>query len=422
MKTLLIKNAQILNPGTPVTGETNDIVVQHGKILTIGTNLQFPDAELRDLEGAYLAPGLMDHFCWNGDPGYEHREHFDTLVHAASRGGFTDLALLPNTYPAVDKKSMIDLLRKKSQHTQLGIYPYGTISEKAEGAELAELHDMAAAGAVGFTDGTSQHLNYALLFRALEYVKMFEGLVVCTPTDRKIFGKGQIHEGSVSTKLGLKGIPVSSEIMALDQCIELLRYTNSKLHIAGVSSARAVEKIKSAQNEGLSLTASVPVWNIAFTDEAVDGFKNDFKFDPPLRSESDRLALISGIQDGVLSCIYSQHIPWDPEKKNLEFPFSSPGSISLQTSFLLSLQILSPHMSIEQIIHLWTHGPRQILGLQNITITEGQPLKATAFSTSGQTILNTLSNQSISTNSPLWDKPIPGKILGNFIENQWISY
>ncbi len=419
MKTYLLKNAQIINPGAPISGERKDIAVQNGKIQAIGVNLDYSDAKIIDLNGAFLAPGFMDLFCWNGDPGYEHREHFDTLIRAAAHGGFTDLALLPNTYPAVDKKSMIDLLRKKSQNTHIGIYPYGSISEKAEGIELAELYDMSSAGAIGFTDGTSQTLNFALLYRALEYVKMFNGLIVCSPADRKIFGKGQMHEGKVSTRLGLKGIPVSAEVMAIDQCIELLRYTGSRLHLTGISSARAVEKIRSAKKEGLSITASVAVWNIAFTDEEVDGFQNNFKFDPPLRSEEDRIALISGLQEGTIDAVYSQHIPWDPEKKNLEFPFSSPGSISLQTSFLLSLNALNPHMSLEQIVNLWTSGPRRILGLPQISIAEGEPIRVTAFNTSGQSILQDDTNYSTSRNTPLWEKPIKGKILGNMVGDQW---
>jgi dihydroorotase len=420
MKTYLLKNAQIINPGSPVSGKCNDIAVQEGKITAIGVNLNFPDATVIDLDGAYLSPGLIDHFCWNGDPGFEHRERFDTLLSAAAKGGFTDLALLPNTYPAVDKKSMIDLLRKKSQHTHIGIYPYGSISEKAEGVELAELQDMSSGGAVGFTDGTSQTLNYALLYRALEYVKMFDGLVICSPADRKIFGKGQMHEGKVSTSLGLRGIPTAAEVMAIDQCLELLRYTGSRLHLTGVSSARAVEKIRSAKKEGLSITASVAVWNLAFTDESVDGFQNNFKFDPPLREEEDRVALIHGLKDGTLDAIYSQHIPWDPEKKNLEFPFSSPGSISLQTSFLLSLNALNPHMSLEQIINLWTQGPRRILGLPQSSIAVGEIIRATAFNTSGEFILQDDTNCSINKNTPLWEKPVSGEIIGTMVGNLWL--
>jgi dihydroorotase len=412
--TVLLKHAQPIGFEAGHSATILDIAVENGVITAIGNDLSYPDASVIDLKGAYLAPGLMDMFCWNGDPGYEHRETISSLIQAGQAGGFTDLALLPNSRPVVDKKSMVDLLREKGNGSGMTLHVYGALSEKAEGNELAELLDMHMGGAIAFSDGVHPVQSGALLYRALEYAKIFNGLIVQSPSDRRVFSRGQMHEGAVSTRLGLRGIPVADEMMALEQCLELLRYTQSRLHLTGISSARAVERIRQAKAEGLPVTASVPVWNVAYTDESVSDFNFHFKLDPPLRSETDRQALISGLKDGTLDALYSQHLPWDPEKKNLEFPYSSAGSVSLQTAFPLSVEALSPYMSLQEILTLWTSGPRRVLGLEETQLREGMGIRAMAYAPEVYWTLSSENNRSLSHNSPLWEKELKGKILGTF--------
>lgn len=412
--TFLLKHAQPIGFDGIPSDAILDIAIENGTIMAVGKDLRFPDANFIDLEGSYLAPGLMDMFCWNGDPGYEHRETITSLIQAGFAGGFTDLALLPNSRPVVDKKPMVDLLREKGSNTGMHLHIYGALSEKAEGTELAELLDMQKGGAIAFSDGVHPVQSGALLYRALEYAKIFNGLIVHSPSDRRVFTRGQMHEGVVSTRLGLRGIPVADEIMALEQCLELVRYTQSRLHLTGISSARAVERIRQAKAEGLPVSASVPVWNIAYTDEAVSDFNFHFKLDPPLRAEADRLALIYGLKDGTLDAVYSQHIPWDPEKKNLEFPYSSTGSISLQTAFSLSMEALSPHLSLQEILKLWTSGPRRVLGLEDAQLSEGIDIRAMAFAPDMSWTLSAENNHSLCQNTPLWQKELKGKIIGTF--------
>jgi dihydroorotase len=426
MTKYLLKNVTIVDPHSDFNQWVADILISEGKIEKIakaGTkDLESTNNKRIDLKGRHVSPGFCDLATWRGEPGYEHRETLDSLAKSAIQGGFTDLAVLPNVHPVADHRSAITFLKSRAADLPCRLHPIGAISEKAEGKELAELRDMAEGGAVAFSDGFTSIQESALLLRALIYGKGFGAKVLHHPSEAKTFPKGLMHEGIISTKLGTKGIPVAAEVMAIQRDLELVRYANAPLHFLGISSKRGTDLIRKAKEEGLPVSCSVPVWNIAFTDENINDFNIYFKFDPPLRDETDRLALIEGLKDGTIDAIYSHHMPWNNEVKNLEFPFSKAGAISLQTAFSLSCEVLSNHLHFEQIVQLWTSNPRNILGFKQESISEGNTCAMVIYETDSKWSFHKEQNESLSENSPLWDHAFSVKIKGVLIGNQYHGF
>jgi dihydroorotase len=410
---ILLRNIQITDPSSTFNGAIVDVLIEGGSITKIEPDIKIHSSyQVQDHSPWHMAPGLFDMGVWNGEPGFEHRETIKSLVQVATSGGFTDIALFPNTIPATDHRSAIRFIRDKSEQAPIELHAYGAVSENTKGLELAEIMDMQAEGAVAFTDGINPIHAGGLLLRALQYVKSFNGLILQMPQDQTVFPKGNIHEGVISTQLGTRGIPEESEIIAIQRDIEILRYAQSKLHFTSISTARSLEIIKKAKAEGLQVSCGVSIWQLAFTDESIGDFDIHYKFMPPLRTENDRLALIQALKDGTIDTVYSQHIPLDSEQKNLEFPYSKPGSISLQTAFALSIEVLSPHMTLPEILSCWTAKPRKILGITQPTIEVGQEAKAILFKLNDPWVFNFETNESKSLNSPLFNKQFDAKVLG----------
>jgi dihydroorotase len=410
---ILLKNIQISDPNSTSNGASVDILFENGKITKIEKNIEIHSSyQVYDHSPWFIAPGLFDMGVWNGEPGFEHRETLKSLIQVSISGGFTDIALFPNTIPATDHRSAIRFIKDKSEQAPIELHPYGAVSENIQGMELAEIMDMHAEGAIAFTDGINPIQSGGLLMRALQYVKSFKGLILQFPQDQTVFPKGNIHEGIISTQLGTRGIPEESEIIAIQRDIEILRYTQSKLHFTGISTARSIDIIKKAKAEGLQVTCGVSIWQLAFTEDSLGDFDIHYKFMPPLRTEKDRLALINALKDGTIDIIYSQHIPLDSEQKNLEFPYSKAGSISLQTAFALSIEVLSPYMTLQEIISCWTEKPRNILGLAQPTIESGKEVKAILFKLDDPWEFNTGNNESKSLNTPLFSKKFDSRVIG----------
>ena len=408
MKSTLLKNVRIHSGKDGLV----DMLISDGMIESIGPALNAESDSLKDLKGAWATPGWMDIGVQAADPGFEHREDLQSALSAAAAGGFTEIAVFPNTNPPIHSKAEVLYIKNKTSADLVACYPIGGVSENLAGKDLAELYDMHKAGAVAFSEGSGSIQDSGLLMRALQYTQAFGGLVIDRPYTESLAHGGQMHEGILSTQLGMRGIPALSETVALQRNLKILEYTRGKLHVHLVSTAESVEYIRKAKTAGLPVTASVAAANLVFTDAELSGFDSNFKVMPPLRLEEDRLALVDGVADGTIDFIASNHSPWDVEAKNLEFPYAQFGMLGLQTAFSLSLEALIDKLPVETIAEKWWNGPRAVLGFPIPGFNPGEEANLSFFDPEAEWTLGQGDILSKSNNTPLVDRSMKGKVLG----------
>ncbi|MEZ4943056.1 MAG: dihydroorotase [Saprospiraceae bacterium] len=409
---LLLKNIRICS-GQKIAGP-QDIRISDGIIQAIGKNLPMESGikEISFPGQAYASAGWMDVGVHTGDPGYEHREDLRTAAQAAAAGGFTAIACAPNTLPVVDSKGSVVYIQNKTAGLPVSVFPIGAISIGAKGADLAELYDMHAAGAIAFSDGRMPVQDAGLLLRALQYAQAFQGLIMHQPHHNSIAAGGQMHEGLISTQLGMRGMAALAEEVAVQRDLSLLEYAGGRLHLHLVSTKKGVEMVRAAKAAGLPVTASVAVANLCFTDEALVDFDSNWKVKPPLRDETHRRALLEGLADGTLDFICSNHTPWDQEMKNVEFPFAEFGMIGMETAFALCRTFLEKELPLEQLVQRWAVGPRAVLGLPVPEIKPGAPAELTLFDPEQAWTFAEKDIRSKSVNTPFVGQKFKGKVLG----------
>jgi dihydroorotase len=409
---LLIKNTTLTDPNSPLNGKQQDILIDNGFIKAIANpgSMEANGAEILDGTGTHTTPGFMDMRAQFADPGYEHREDILSGCKTAAAGGFTGVAVLPSTWPAVHSKSEVEYVLNKAKGQATSVYPMGCVTHNREGNELAELYDMHTAGAIAFTDGNKTITDSGLMHRALLYAKGFNGLLCVHPEDASMAQGGQMNEGTSSTHLGMKGIPNLAELLMVKRDIELARYNNTKVHFSHISTAEAVDLIRNAKADGLQITADVAIANLIWDDTALDEYETNYKLTPPLRTKTDIDALIKGLKDGTIDAICTDHNPQDAESKVVEYEYASNGMLGLQTFLPLALQ-LQNKLGWDVLVNAITANPRKILGLPAATIAEGQLANLTVFNSTEKWVYNKASNRSKSVNSPLWNTEMTGKIL-----------
>jgi len=404
---VIFKNAIIIDADSPYNKQAVDIMVEDGIIKNIGTNLGADGYEVVELDNLHISNGWFDSSVSLGEPGYEDRETLANGLSAAAKSGFTDVALQPTGSPIADKQADIAFLVNKSLHTATAVYPIGALTKNSEGKDIAELYDMKNSGAVAFGDYNKSLSDAALLKIALQYVQDFDGLVIAYAQDDKIKGKGVVHEGEISTKLGLKGIPTLAEELQIVRNLYLLEYTDGKLHIPTISTAKSVQLIKEAKAKGLNITCSVAVHHLVFTDEVLTDFDSRFKVAPPLRPDTERQALIQGLLDGTIDMITSDHNPIDIENKKLEFDLAKDGTIGFESAFG-ALQTVLP---LEVIIEKFIAG-KAIFGLNETSIKEGAVASFTLFNPEGEWVFTKRDILSKSKNSAFLGREMKGRAYG----------
>jgi dihydroorotase len=404
---LLIKSATIIDPNSPFNQQVVDILIEKGIISKIAPELE-ADAELVEAEGKYVSPGFFDLNCNIGELGLETKEDLHTGTAAAAAGGFTGIALMPNTIPPVHSKAEIEYLMNRAKRNLVDVYPLGTISYKREGKDLAEMYDMFLSGAKAFTDGNRPVQDAGLMERALLYSQGFDALILSYPEDTAIAGKAKVNEGEISTLLGMKGIPPLAEELMIARDLYLAEYTGSRIHFSPISTTRSVELIRDAKRKGLEVTCDVAAHHLVLTDEALLGFDSLYKVKPPLRTRDDVNALLKGLKDGTIDAIVSQHTPHEVEFKDVEFEVAEFGIIGLQTAFSLALKA---GLNIELIVEKLAINPREILNVEVPTITEGHDANLVLFDLDGEWEYNKKNNKSKSYNSPFIGQHLKGKVL-----------
>ncbi len=404
---LLIKSAKIIDPNSSFNHKIVDILIEKGVISKIVFGIE-ADVEVFDAEGKCISPGFFDLNCNIGELGLETKEDLYTGTMAASAGGFTGLALMPNTQPPVHSKAEVEYLINRAKKNLVDVYPLGAISYKREGKDLAEMYDMYLSGAKAFTDGNKPVQDAGLMERALLYAQGFDALIFSYPEDTAIAGKAKVNEGEISTLLGMKGIPSLAEELMIARDLYLAEYTASRIHFTTISTTRSVELIREAKRKGLEVTCDVAAHHLVLTDEALTGFDSLYKVKPPLRTSDDVDALVAGLKDGTIDAITSQHTPQEIEFKAVEFEVAEYGIIGLQTAFSLALK---SGLDIDLIIQKMSVNPRKILNLDVPVIKEGQEANFVLFDVDAEWEYNKSNNKSKSNNSPFIGQHLKGKVL-----------
>lgn len=412
---VLIKQAKITCSSSPLNGQVKDILLNNGVIETIDNDIVATVDETFTAPNLYVSIGWMDIFAQFGDPGFEHRETLQTGAAAAAAGGFTDVMVLPNTNPSISTKSVVEYIIQKSSGLPVTVYPIANISKNAAGKELTEMYDMFASGAIAFSDGTHALQSPGILLKALQYILPLKATILQLPDDESISAHGLMNEGIVSTQLGLPGKPVIAEELMIARDIELLRYTNSRLHITGVSSEKGISLINAAKKDGLNLTCSVSPAHLYFCDEDLVTYDTNLKLNPPLRTRADRDALQKAFKAGMIDCLASHHLPGHWDDKTCEFEYARNGMIALETAFAVANGFAKDTATlVEQL----TTSPRNIFGIPLPEIREGQTACLTLFDPEASVTFEAKDIQSSSKNSAFIGKHLKGKVLGIVNKNQ----
>ncbi len=407
---VLIKQAKIISSSSPFNGQTKDILISNGLIAKIADSITDTADKIIEQSGLCVSAGWIDIFSNFGDPGFEYKETIETGTAAAAAGGFTDVLALPNTNPVVHNKTQVEYIVQKSKALPVTVLPIGAVTKNTEGKDLAEMYDMHQSGAAAFGDGISTIQSSGILLKALQYVKSFDGVIIQVPDDKSIGANGLMNEGITSTQLGLPGKPAIAEELMVARDIKLARYTGSKIHFTGISSAKSLEYIKRAKEGGIAVSCSVTPYHLFFTDEDLRSYDTNLKVNPPLRSEKDRQALLQAVADGTVDCIASHHLPQNWDNKVCEFEYAKEGMIGLETLF--GVLGATAQLTVEKIVELLSEKPRKVFGLAVPEIKEGAQATITLFNPEAKYEFEESMIKAKSKNTPFVGKKLKGKVIG----------
>jgi len=413
---VILKNTTIIDTESAFHNQKADIKIIDGIITKIGPNLTNEEnLHVVELENLHVSQGWFDASVSFGEPGFEDRETIANGLTTAAKSGFTNVALQPNSLPVIDNQSQVSFVLNKSNGFATQLHPIGAFTKNSEGNDLAEMFDMKNAGAIAFGDYNKNSDNANLLKIGLQYVQDFDGLVIAYCQDKTIKGSGVVHEGLVSTRMGLKGIPALAEELEIARNLFLLEYTGGKMHIPTISSAKSVELIKSAKAKGLNVSCSVAVHNLVLTDDVLTGFDTRYKVTPPLRDENHKKALIEGVLNGTIDFITSDHNPLDVEHKKMEFDNAKNGTIGLESAFG-ALQTILP---LEIIVEKLTNG-KNVFGIEKTTVKEGNKASLSLFNPEGNWEFSKENILSKSKNSAFLGQLMKGRAYGIYNNRQLI--
>lgn len=370
----LDSSAQALHEG--------ELLVQNGKIADFGPSLGVPDStEIIEAEGAVLCPGLIDIRVAIGEPGYEYRETIESAACAAAFGGITTIAVLPDSDPVIDNPALVHLLRARGEETaSLTITPYAAATRGLAGKELAEYGLLQEAGAIGFTDGNNTIASSRLMRLALSYASAFGARIIQHPEDAELARGGAATSGPRATWMGLPQIPAAAEAICVARDIRLAELTGGAVHFAHITTGESLTLIRQAKDRGLKITCDTAPPYFDLNENAIGGYRTYAKLSPPLRTETDRLAVVAALKDGTIDAIASDHQPRDADDKRLPFADAAPGGTGLAT--LLGVTLARVHngdLTLAQALTLLTAKPAAWLGSEAGVIAKGRPADLCLF-------------------------------------------
>ena len=410
--TYLLKAATIIDKHSSWNGKKVDILIRRGKIEAIGRSIKDEKAKVIESKHLCVSPGWMDIGTTLTDPGHEDLDDIRSLCDSAATGGFTALAVMPNTDPVVDNKGIIHSLRLKSADEIVDIFPIGALTVDNNGKDISEMSDMLEAGAIAFSDGTKSVQHAGVIQRALRYTANMDTVIVNRPNDATLSESGIMNESKESAFLGLKGIPSLAEEIMVHRDIQLCEYTESTLLSHMISTRESVRLIKKAKQKELNVSASVSFHNLVETDQVLKDFDPMHKVLPPLRTRLDANALVRALQDDVIDCIVSNHTPQDVEEKKKAFLYAGYGSLGLEQLFAVVHSRLSGKLELEVLVDKLCNGPREVMRLPLHTIEKGAEANLTFFDPKIDWTFDKNAIRSKCSNAAFLNEELRGKVIG----------
>jgi dihydroorotase len=413
-------NARLLDPATG-RDEIGALLIDGERIAALGADIAPPDsARIIDCSGLCLAPGLVDMRVAVGEPGEEQRETILSASRSAAAGGVTAFAMLPNTRPVIDDIAGMEFVARRAREAKLvKIFAYGAVTRGAEGRDLAEMGLLAEAGAVGFTDGANAVADALIMRRALSYARVFGKVVVQHPEEPRLADGGQMNEGEIATRLGLGGIPHAAEIIMLERDLRLVALTGGTYHAAHLSTGEGVQLIRRAKQAGLRVTCDVAPPYFALTETDVGEYRTFAKLSPPLRTDSDRRAIVAGIVDGTIDAIASDHCPQDQDAKRVPFAAAAPGVIGLETLLPVALELYhNGAIGLLDLLARLTVNPADILGLRLGRLAVGAAADLVIFDLDRPWVIDADRFRSKSKNSAFDKRPVTGAVITTVVDGR----
>ena len=422
MSTIVLRGGTVVDPANGCHGRY-DVVLRDAAIAAVESPDATPTpdgAEIIDVAGCLVIPGLIDMHVHLREHGYEYKETVETGCRAAVAGGFTSVACMANTNPVNDNAAVTRFIRERAAAAGLArVYPIGAVTKALQGEHLAEIGEMREAGVVALSDDGRSIMNGALMRRALEYASMFDLPVIVHEQDDVIAGDGVMNEGAVSLRLGLKGMPAAAEDAMIARDIALLARTGGHLHIAHLSTAGAVDLVRDAKRRGLAVTAEVSPHHFTLTEAAVDGYNTNAKMNPPLRTAHDLAAVRAALVDGTIDAIATDHAPHHRDEKEVEFDQAANGIVGLETALGLSLRLADEaQIPLDVLVAALTVNPARILRLPHGTLTPGRAADVTIVDPTRRWTVETARFQSKSRNTPFGGMELRGQAVLTLVDGR----
>ena len=410
MSALSIINARIIDPASGFD-DFGTVLIKDGIITAFGPNIE-PEGEIIDAEGHICAPGLIDMRVSTGEPGRENRETIATAAAAAAAGGITSIVIMPETDPVIDDMSLVDFITRRAETAPVNVYAAGALTKGLDGKTLTEIGLMSQAGAVMFSNGKTPIADAQTMRRLLSYSASFNALIANRAIEPSLSKNAVAHESDLSSRLGLTGAPAAAERIMAERDVALAELTGGRLLIDMISSSEALDVVRRAKSRDLEIACSVSINHLALNEVDIGDYRSFAKLDPPLREESDRLALIEGINDGTIDVIVSDHNPRPAGEKRLPYAEASTGAVGLELLLAAGLsQVADGHLDLLAFLATVTINPATLLGLESGRIAEGAPADLILFNPNAPWVCNSDALLSRSKNTPFDGRRMTGRNL-----------
>ena len=426
MKEKIFINARIIDPSQKIDETGSLILDKNGKVKAIGKKVKKSDAEssaeIFDIKGNVLIPGIVDMKAFVGEPGYEYKENFRTLSQAALAGGVTSIVTMPNTKPIIDNVSMVDfIIRRGRDKATVNLFPCASITKQAEGKLMTEFGLLSLRGIVGFSDVNKTVQNTELMARIMDYASDIGVLIMQHAEDYELSKNSCINDGEIATRLGLEGVSQIAEKIIIERDLSLLSEYPCRYHINQISSKKSLEVIKKNKSNGKKFTVGVSINNLSLNENDIGEFKTFLKLSPPLRLEEDRLSLVQGIKENLIDVIVSDHMPEDEESKRLPFSQAATGAIGIETLLPLALEMHhNESLPLNKIIEVLTINPAKILEINKGTLKKGSDGDICILDLDAPWAVKAEKLKSKSKNTAIEGRKLQGKVLMTFLNGELV--
>ena len=421
MKTL-IKGGRVIDPANKID-KIADVLVEDGRIVAVGENLPSEGAEVFEAEGKIVSPGLIDMHVHLREPGQEAKEDFGSGSRAAAAGGYTRVATMPNTRPVIDNSALVKAMQKRAEEDAVvHVEIIGAVTKGQQGEEMAEMGDMVQAGAIAFSDDGHFTRSAKVLLNCYDYLRTFDKVIINHEEETSLVEEGVMNESHRSAMLGMKGRPTVAEDIAVARDVMLAEYADARVHVAHISSGRAVDIVRQAKARGVKVTAEVTPQHLTMTDDLVELFDSSTKINPPLREQKDVDAVLAGLLDGTIDCIVTDHSPHAQEEKDREYMYAPSGFPGLETAVgvLLTDLVHTGKLDIAMMIEKMTAAPARIFGINAGSLAEGMPADITVIDPELEWTVDDKKFYTKGSHSPFVGRRLKGKAVMTFVDGRLV--